>query len=400
MVWSLLNLVLLVLLGGSVLYVVPFAVAGWFYRPPDPPRPDTWPRLAVLIPSYKEDAVILDTARRAADHAYPGSFEVFIIADSMQPETLAALREMPLTVHEVAFENSTKAKALRTSIDRIPEDAFDAFVILDADNVMADGCLEHMARALTDGFRVVQGRRTAKNVDGGLAQLDGFSEAIGNHIFRRGHRALGLSAALIGSAKAVDASLFRRLIHAATNREVVLIAEDKEIEMMLTYEGVEMEYAERAVVYDEKVSDPTAFVPQRTRWIAAQTYYMQRHALRGLRSLLRLERLDYVDKVAQMIIVPRSLLLLLLPVAALINGLVGATAWAAIWAGHWALLVGALWLSLPTDRPDLSVWRALRSLPQGIVLMARAALDSPSGRSTFLNTPHGSSDASDPPSPS
>lgn len=400
MVWTLVNLALLVALGGSVWYVVPFAVAGRFYTPPDHPPPTEWPRLAVLIPSYKEDAVILDTAQRAAEHAYPGSFEVFIIADSMQPETLSALRGMPLTVHEVSFENSTKAKALRTSIDRIPEDAFDAVVILDADNVMAPRCLEHMARALANGFRVVQGRRTAKNVDAGLAQLDGFSEAIGNHIFRKGHRALGLSAALIGSAKAVAAPLFRRLIHEATEREDVLIAEDKEIEMMLTYEGIPMEYADRAVVYDEKVSDPTAFVPQRTRWIAAQTYYMQRHALRGLRSLLRVERIDYVDKVTQMIIMPRSLLLLLLPIGALANALAGATSWAAVWAAHGLLLIGALGLSLPTDRPDLSVWRAVRSLPRGILLMARAAVDSPGGRSTFLNTPHGSSDASDPPSSS
>ena len=42
-------------------------------------------KIAVLIPSYKEDNIIVDTASKAIKQDYPGnSFVVFVIADKLQ----------------------------------------------------------------------------------------------------------------------------------------------------------------------------------------------------------------------------------------------------------------------------------------------------------------------------
>jgi hypothetical protein len=48
----------------------------------------------------------------------------------------------------------------------------------------------------------VQGHRTAKNTNNSWAILDAISEEINNNIFRKGHRVLGLSSAIIGSGMA------------------------------------------------------------------------------------------------------------------------------------------------------------------------------------------------------
>ena len=55
----------------------------------------------------------------------------------------------------------------------------------------------------------MQGHRVAKNHNTNLATLDAVSEEINNNIFRSGHRAIGLSSALIGSGMAFDYELIK-----------------------------------------------------------------------------------------------------------------------------------------------------------------------------------------------
>lgn len=390
MIWLVLNVVGLALLGGVVLYLIPFVVAARWARLEPAPRPKTWPRLAVLIPAYKEEAVIVDTARRAAEHDYAGRFEVVVIADSLQPRTLDALAALPVTVHEVAFEHSTKTKAVRASLDRLPDSTHDAVVILDADNVMADGCLNAMGAALAAGHEVVQGRRIAKNLDTGLAQLDGFSEAINNYIFRRGHHAVGLSASLVGSAMAFDAALLRRVINAPAVRDATRAVGgfDKKLALPLLYDGHRMTYAEGGVVYDEKVGTNAAFVTQRTRWIAAQGEYLRRHVAVGLRCLLRGERLDYVNATVHMLLPPRSLVFAALWIGAIVNAVVGTLGLAWAWAAAGTAMGLVFYAAIPPDRSDLNLAEALLHLPRGLALMGRAVYHGLGAVQTYLHTPH------------
>lgn len=393
MLWTLLNTLLFLGAGSAVVYLVLFAAAArWGSRPDVPPRPASWPRLAVYIPAYKEDAVIVDTARRAATHEYPGVFTVFVIADTLRPDTMAALDALPVTVVPLDVEESTKVKGLRHGIDATPEAAYDAAVVLDADNVMAPGFLEQVARSVADGARVVQGRRVAKNHDTALARLDGVSEAINNEIFRRGHRALGLSAALIGSGMVLEMDLLRRLMAAIDTPDGF----DKDIELRLLRAGIRIEYAPGAVVYDEKVRADAVFVEQRRRWIGAQAQYLRQHLAEGLRVLAQGGPLDYVDKVVQMLLPPRALLLAMVPALAGANAATGSMGWAGAWAGLAALLAAGLVAAIPADRDDLSPASLLSALPRGVWLGLRAFFRSREELTPNTTTPHHASEVSAP----
>ena len=78
-------------------------------------------RFAILVPGYKEDAVILSTVSNNLKVDYPAaSFDLFVIADSFQPETLEALNKLDCNTIEVSFEKSTKVKALKKAFRKYP----------------------------------------------------------------------------------------------------------------------------------------------------------------------------------------------------------------------------------------------------------------------------------------
>ena len=197
-------------LGLPVLYLFVFAAASTRARKDTYPPARRQRRFVTLIPAYKSDAVIVHAAQSALQQDYPQELhEVVVIADRLQPATLAQLRRMPIRVLEVSFENSSKAKALNFAVGEIGPDGAEAVAILDADNLAGREFIARMNDALDSGIQAVQAHRTAKNRDTDTAILDAASEEINNSIFRRGHVALGFSSALIGSGMAFDYKWFR-----------------------------------------------------------------------------------------------------------------------------------------------------------------------------------------------
>ena len=188
-------------------YTAFFAITGLFYRSPRVKKSETLSRFVVLLPSYKEDAMILDTSEQALHQTYPLShYRVAVIADSLQPETITKLKSHPIDVIEVSFEKSTKVKSLNKAFERLTD--YDYAVILDADNVMAPDFLEKMNDLLNaKGYQAVQGQRKPKNLNTTLAFLDAVSEAINNHVYRQGTVAAGLSSSISGSGVVFDFSL-------------------------------------------------------------------------------------------------------------------------------------------------------------------------------------------------
>jgi len=197
---------LFIYLGLSAIYILVFAVANVIKprRKSIPQKPDKFRKYAVLIPGYKEDNVICEVAIEALNQDYPKEYyDVVIIADSFLPETIEKLKLLPIKLIEVVFEKSTKSKALNKAME-ILGDNYDVALVLDADNIMETDFISKINNAFDNDFQIVQGHRVAKNTNTSFAILDAISEELNNHIFRKGHRALGLSSALIGSGMAFN----------------------------------------------------------------------------------------------------------------------------------------------------------------------------------------------------
>lgn len=368
----------------NCLYLLFFSVMGHRRRPLPPATDATLRRMAVLIPAYREDAVILDTARQAVAHAYAGLAQVIVVADGLQPATLRTLRQLGAEVVEVTFERSTKGKALLHALNELPTDAYDVAVVLDADNIMGPGCLASINAAFGVGYRVVQTHRTAKNQGTAFAFLDACNEEINNHIYRQGPWAVGLSSALIGSGMAFDYGYLKQLLAGIGET----VGEDKELDFRVARDGHKIAYLDRVYTYDEKIENAQVFTQQRTRWLASQLEFLKKYAGEGVRQLVQHGNVEFFHKALQTFLVPRTLLMGVLGLFFLASLVLPVGPPVLFWAGLLGLLAVALFGALPARLYNRQLAQALVRLPYAIWCMCLALLRVRRTKTSFLATPH------------
>jgi cellulose synthase/poly-beta-1,6-N-acetylglucosamine synthase-like glycosyltransferase len=393
LIFGIIEIVVFIYFAFATFYIGLFGFGAFLPRRKKPLNETRIRKIAVMIPGYKEDMVIVDVAADALHQNYPkDKYEVIVIADSFKPETLFELRKLPIRVVEVVFEVSKKSKALNKCMEQIGDD-FDIAMILDADNLMAPDVLSKINDAFNRGYLAVQGHRMAKNTNTDFAVLDAVSEEINNHIFRKGHRALGLSSALIGSGMGIDYALYKK-----TMATVDSVGEDKEVEMKLLKQKFVIEYVEDAFIYDEKTQKSEVFVNQRRRWLAAQLSHFREYFFDGLFHLFRYGNLDYFDKVLQMIQPPRILLLGLLFFITFFYALIELISneyenqLNSLNYNHWLalLIISAITalISVPKRLLTKKTFFALLSLPKGFFLMILSLLKIRGATKRFIHTTH------------
>ncbi|MCB0805020.1 MAG: glycosyltransferase [Bacteroidales bacterium] len=389
-------LLLFIYLAYSSAYFLLYALAGLFYKDKTGQNQKN-NRIAVLIPGYREDSVIIDVAKNALRQSYPTDYyDVIVIADSFMPQTVERLKSLPIKLIEVSFDKSTKAKSLNRAFNELG-DGYDLGVILDADNIMEHDFLHKINCHFTGEVTFIQGHRSAKNYNTSFAILDAISEEVNNHIFRKGHRVLGLSAALIGSGMAFDYKVMKQYM-----KEIKAVGGfDKELELILLRDGHTIHYLNDALVLDEKIQHSGAFGGQRRRWLSAQFIYFSRNIGRGFVQLFTRLNIDFFDKVMQLALFPRVLLLGVGFLAAILCLLVENFTtnqtfyyWFLIKPIYWYLLFGgivaAFLLSIPRKFYSIKTLRASMSLPKGIMLMTLSLLRIRGANKKFIHTRHGS----------
>lgn len=389
---ELFGLGLIFLLGSYLLFNVGYllicAVAAHFGGKDDEPitkQARQLRKIAVLIPAYKEDTVILDSVRVNLQQNYPtGSYDLFVIADSFKPETLEKLAQLPIKVIVVSFEQSTVQKSITQALLQLPRNVYDIVLISDADNHLAPDYLQRINRAFESGWRAVQGHRVAKNTNTSVAVFDAMNEEVNNHLFRGGQRALGLSASLIGSGMAFEPETMKRLM-----TEIRSVGGyDKELEMLLLSEDIHIAYLKEALIYDEKVQNLEVFERQRTRWIAAQVHFVKLYFGVGIRQLLN-GNVHAFNAFLKSLLIPRVLFLAFLSFGFLV-GLV--FSYKPVWE-FFGILLGTLLFSLLISIPGY-LWQKISmkdvlTFPLLVFRMIRSLLKIKAAGKKFLHTPHG-----------
>lgn len=289
----------------SGVYQLILAIAARFYQIPALPEQKSISKLLVLVPAYSEDAVILNSTRKnldliqSSDSLQP---DYLVIADKLKQETIHSLREMGAKVLEVSFPKSTKVKALQAALAHLGENAYEAVILLDADNVFLPEFISRTKKYLEAGYTLIQGERVAANQDSEFALLDGLSESANTEMLCKGAHVLGFSSKLSGSAMVFSYELFSKSIPALK----AIGGFDKELELYFTEAGYRIIFAPDLQVSDEKVNSGEAFAKQRGRWLQSQYAFLIKSWNPALLALFK-GNTDFFHKTLQLALPPRVL---------------------------------------------------------------------------------------------
>lgn len=360
---------------GTVLYLGIFAVSSLFDKSQELKKAKIQRRFIVLIPSYKQDAVIEHTVLSILGQSYPQRmFDVIVISDHQDEMTNMRLAQYPITLLTPNFEESSKAKSLQYAILNLPEfKIYDVAIILDADNIVETEFLSTINDAYENAStKAIQLHRISRNRDTAAARMDAVFEEINNNIFRKGHINIGLSSALAGSGVAYDFNWFKDNI-----MKTKTAGEDKELEALLLRQGIFIDYFDDIYVYGEKKRTTEKLNEQRGRWAIQQIHNVIRN-IRFLPGAIFRKQHDLTDKIIQWILIPRTTMMSIIILMSIILPFIYFTLCIKWWLlGSVALFIFALatpdylvdemWDKTFLRSPLITLWGKLYALLPGLI---------------------------------
>ena len=379
---SCLDIILFVVVSFTVLYLLIFAIAALIGKSDNHPHANRHNQILVLIPAYKEDFVIESTVRSFLRQSYSSTqFDVVVIADHCQPETIERLSQYPVMVLTPDFEESLKAKSLNYAMEYIAPRKYDIVTILDADNTVEPHFLEVINDYYESGCRAIQAHRVAKNRNTDTALLDAIFEEINNSIFRTGHVRLGFSSALVGSGMAFDFEWFRQNVG-----KLLSAGEDKELEALLMKQRIFVDYLPDLYVYDEKTQKENNFHRQRSRWMAAQFHSLFSNLPKLFPALIQ-RNYDLADKIVQWMLLPRIVMIGIILLMSVLMLLVNWTA-AIKWWCIFLVVLGIFAMCVPDNLVNEDFDKAVKRAPLMAIRMLFNVFRLHGLKKKFLHTEH------------
>ena len=247
------------------LWFVLIAVLGSLKRYEKPPHAPKAKRFAVIVPARNEAGVVGHLVRSLMNQSYPKeAYDIFVIPNGCVDDTANVARSAGARVLPCEETTHSKGDVLRFAFSRPELQEYDAYCILDADNLAAPGFLRAANDAMSSGAEIVQGYRDSKNpADSWVAGSTSVFFWMMNRFYNRARASLNRSAALNGTGIIVSSALIRRI-----GWNVASLTEDLELSGLCAIHGVKIGYAEDAVIYDEQPRGLKDSMIQRRRWFS------------------------------------------------------------------------------------------------------------------------------------
>lgn len=266
---ELLDIILAIFGGVSVLYQVLCVLVGLFRKPVDFPDAPADKRYAILVSARNEQAVIGNLISSIRANDYPQDLiDIWLVADNCTDDTAGLVRSLgEHVVERHDTEHVGKGYALTFLFNKMQTlgvtDQYDAFMVFDADNQLDEHYITEMNKAFHAGFEVLTSYRNSRNL-----QQNWVSS--GSALwFIRESRFLNNSRMIFGTSCHVGGTGFlfsRRIMERNDGWKFHLLTEDMEFTLDCILHGDRIGYCGKAILYDEQ---PVSFAQswrQRVRW--------------------------------------------------------------------------------------------------------------------------------------
>src|ERR1700746_381942 len=224
------------------------------------------PKVAVLIPAYKEEKVIERTVRSALDSDYP-NLHVIVIDDGSKDRTLEVARqafaqeEAEGRVLILTKPNAGKAEALNYGLEHLTDE--EIFVGIDADTIIARDAISHLVpHFLNSKIGAIAGNAKVGN-RGNLWTRWQALEYITSQNFER--RALDLFHVVTVVPGAIGAWRTDAVKRAGCY-PINTVAEDADLTMSLLEQNLKVVYEDRSLAFTEAPINAKGLMRQRFRW--------------------------------------------------------------------------------------------------------------------------------------
>ncbi|HEU0002900.1 MAG TPA: glycosyltransferase [Ktedonobacteraceae bacterium] len=329
------------------------------------PSPSQRASFAILVPAHNEIAVLGQLLKSLASLDYPQErYTVYVVADNCTDATAELARATGRTEVYERFDQEKRGKgfALNWLIQKLDEDClvYDAYIILDADSVVAPSFLQEMNKGLTRGAHALQANNNVLNfTESASTALRWIAMTLMNHVRPLGRNGIGCSSTLTGNGMCLSRSLLVRYPWQSFS-----LAEDYQYYLSLMQHGEKVLYMPEAIVRSEM---PSTFAQMRTqdiRWEApdnSQPAWIT--AWKLLKAGVRKRDLIRIEAIAELLTPPLSYLagsyLLVLVGSLLVGSLSHLIVSLVITGGLLCYFGTAIYLL----RPPRTVFRALLHAP-------------------------------------
>ncbi len=254
-----------ILMSARLIIVGLFAIIDRLRRPRRHATAEYKPRVAVLIPAYNEEAVIVRTIRSVLNSDYE-DLHVIVIDDgstdrTAEVATAAYAHEIAVgRVQVLSKHNEGKAAALNYALDRIREEIY---VGIDADTVIAADAISKLIPHFRDpNIGAMAGNAKVGNRVNLWTRWQAL-EYITSQNFER--RAMDLFHVVTVVPGAIGA--WRTApVKAAGGYPLNTVAEDADLTMDLLEQGLKVDYEDRALAFTEAPVEVRGLMRQRFRW--------------------------------------------------------------------------------------------------------------------------------------
>ena len=272
-----------ILMSARLLLVGVFAVIERMRRPHALASPGFNPRVAVLIPAYNEEKVIVRTIRSVLNSDY-ANLHVIVIDDGSSDSTYEIARQAYAAeiaaghIQVLTKPNNGKAAALNFALDRLTEEFY---VGIDADTVIAPDAISKLIPHFEDPLiGAVAGNAKVGNRVNLWTRWQAL-EYITSQNFER--RALDLFNVVTVVPGAIGA--WRTApVKAAGGYPVNTVAEDADLTMNLLEQQLKVVYEDRALAFTEAPIDAKGLMRQRFRWSFGILQAVWKHRLAFVRN--------------------------------------------------------------------------------------------------------------------
>jgi len=270
-------------MSARLLLVGLFAIIDRLRRPHRPASPGYNPRVAVLIPAYNEETVIVRTIRSVLNSDYK-NLHIIVIDDGSSDSTAEVARTAYAGeiaaghVQVLSKPNGGKAAALNFALDRLTEEIY---VGIDADTVIAADAISKLIPHFEDPrIGAMAGNAKVGNRVNLWTRWQAL-EYITSQNFER--RALDLFHVVTVVPGAIGAWRTGP-VKAAGGYPLNTVAEDADLTMSLLEAGWRVNYEDRSLAFTEAPINAKGLMRQRFRWSFGILQAVWKHKLAFVRN--------------------------------------------------------------------------------------------------------------------